>query len=80
MSITKQQWDILNDEQKKLFQEEVGKDFNNGIYPERDDILIFLGNNKLSMGVKSLKERETPPVVKETDDLWKDVVGYLASK
>ncbi len=77
MSITEQQWNMLNDEQKKLFQEEVGKEFKEGNYPEYNDILIFLGNNGLKTGFESLGDEETPPPTKSIDELWNEVINYL---
>lgn len=80
MSITEQQWNRLNDEQKKLFQEEVGEEFNDKIYPKYNDILIFLGNNGLEIGFKSLGDEETPPAIKNTDELWNEVITYFTNK
>jgi hypothetical protein len=79
--ITEKQWDMLNEEQKKIFQDELGKNFSNGNYPNRMDILTFLKNNGISSGgVKALKTMGTPASFKEIDELWEDVLNCFNSK
>lgn len=82
MQIIEWQWNMLNEDQKRIFQDELGKYFSKGVYPSRNDILIFLGNNRYeNTGFKELKRHETPTAVnKETDELWEDVVNHFISK
>lgn len=80
--ISKEQWDQLNDAQKNEFQEELGKKFYNGFYPNGDDILTFLTNKGYNdIGIKELKIHDTPSAdAKDIDELWENVINYFVSK
>jgi hypothetical protein len=79
--ISKEQWNRLNNEQKIVFQNEIGKKFKYMEYPNHDDILTFLGNNGYESEIKELGPNETPTVVnKGINELWETVINFLINK
>ena len=75
--VTKEQWDRLNNDQKNSFQEEVGINYENEKYPLYEDVLIFLGNNKLVED--SSGDLHTPSAPEDIDILWERVFSFLNS-
>jgi len=84
MTITKQQWNQLNDKQKRTFQDNIGKSFTQGEYPTKDDIDSFLSPEGLgsTSSIVSLGEDETPPAIKDKniDDLWQEVIDWFENQ
>jgi len=74
MSIIQQQWNQLNDKQKKSFQDEIEKKFKNGNYPSENDVLHFLNNKGQDTAVDSLGDLQKPPGF---IDRWERVLNYF---
>jgi len=77
-TLTKQQWDLLNDNQKNDFQDEICKKYINEIYPSWGDIHLFLLKREIIRG--SLGDTETPPAMEKLNILWKKVLNYYNKK
>jgi hypothetical protein len=78
MTITEQQWNQLNDEQKNSFQDEVCKKFQNGVYPSWVNVHLFL--LKRNIIEATLGDKETPQVEENIKVLWKKVLNYFNDK
>lgn len=78
--ITRDQWSELSDDQKKIFQGELGMRFGGGRYPSYDHISGFCNVSKIDTGFRELRELEIPPRSEKLDILWKRVLEFFVNK